>query len=800
MSGPGSPNLTRWNALLAAASMAWLMAGTPAPVAAAEPFTVGQIRVEGLRRISEGTLFNYLPIAPGDVVDDQRLAAALRAVYKAGFFKDVRFARDGTDLVIQVEERPAIRSFSLSGNKEIKTEDLERVLTRNGLAEGRIFDRSVLEGIQLEMTRQYHGRGRYGVDIQTDVTDVGDNQVSIDIRVREGETARIRQINIVGNASYADEQLLDIFELTTPGLFTWASGNDQYSREKLGGDLEKLRSFYMDRGHADFRIESTQVSVSPDKRGVFITINIREGEVYTIKEVKITGDMVVSEAELRRFVLAAPGSTFSMGLVTTSAQFVQQRLGNDGFAFAEVTPYPELDREKREVSLTLLVEPGSRVYVDSINFRGSSVTTDEVYRREMRQFEGTWLSNAALDRSRLRIQRLPFVEKVEHKIERLPGSEDLVDVNFDIEERSAGNFQAGIGFGGTNIGGFIDLSVTHSNFFGTGNRVSVNMNSRSFSQVYNISVTEPYWTIDGVSRTVSAFYNTSESLGQDLETFSRESFGFGTSFRWPLSEYQSFGFGVTLARTDLATAVFGSSQQLYDFLVDPNHGEPYLVNQGFGSLVAGLRYDSLVINGGWTSDTRNRAIFADRGTLRSITADIALYPGDVTFWAMKASNLTLFPLGRGFVLSMNGEIALAKPYGTSNDVPPDRKFYGGGADSVRGFRDSYLGPSYASRFGRELPLGGDLRVYLQNELLLPNFLADDPLAPPKNGRFSLFIDVGNVFAKPGEFEFADLRASAGMAATFLTPLGAMRFSFAFPFRREDTDEIERFQFTVGTVF
>jgi outer membrane protein insertion porin family len=776
---------------------AWMLA---LPAMAGEPFTVRDIRVEGLRRISEGTLFNYLPIAPGDTVDDAKLASALRAVYKAGFFKDVRFLRDGADLVISVEERPAIRSFSLTGNKEIKTEDLERVLTRNGLAEGRIFDRSVLEGIQLELTRQYHGRGRYGVKVETEVVDVGENQVTVDIVIREGETAKIRQINIVGNQTYTDEQLLDLFELSTPGLFTWASGDDQYEREKLGGDLEKLRSWYMDRGYADFRIESTQVTVSPDRRGVFITINLREGDVYTIKDVKLTGDMVVAEAELRRFVLAGPGNTFSMGAITSSSQLVQQRLGQDGYAFAEVTPYPELDRDNKQVSLTLLVEPGARVYVNRINVRGSTITTDEVYRREMRQFEGTWLSNQALDRSRLRIQRLPFVENVEHKIERVPGTEDLVDINFDVTERSAGNFQAGIGFGGTTFGGFIDLSVTHSNFFGTGNRVSLNMNSRSYSQVYSFSLTQPYWTLDGVSRTISAFYNTSDSLGQNLESFSRESYGFSTSFRWPISEYQSIGIGASLARTDIAVLVYNSSQQLYDFVTNPNHGDPYLLNNGGGTLTAGLKYDSLVFNGGWTSDTRNRAIFADRGTLRSLTGDVAIYPGDVSFWAVRASNHSLFPLPKGFVYSINAEVSLAKPYDTSADIPPDRKFYGGGADSVRGFRDSFLGPMYATSFGRSLPLGGDLRVSVQNELVLPNFLADDPLAPPKTGRFSAFVDVGNVFAKPSDFEFRDLRASFGLASTFLTPLGAMRFSFAIPFRHEDTDELEKFQFTVGTVF
>lgn len=768
--------------------------------AAEAPFRIANIRVEGLVRISEGTLFNYLPIQPGEVVDEAKLATALRAAYRAGFFRDIEFRRDGDDLVILVDERPAIESFAITGNREIKTEDLERVLVRAGLAEGRIFDRSVLDAVTQELIRQYHSRGRYGVEVGNDVVEVGANQVRVAINVKEGEVSGIRQINIVGNQAFTDEQLTGAFELSTPGLWSWISEDDRYAREKLGGDLEKLRSFYMDRGYADFRIDSTQVSVSPDRRGVFVTINLREGEQYTIKDVKLVGDLPVAEAELRAYLLVRDGAQYSMSRVNASSDLMTQRLGQDGFAFAEVTPYPELDREAKTVSMTFLVEAGKRAYVKRINFRSTGQTQDQVFRREMRQLEGTWLSNTLVDRSRLRIARLPYVEDVQHKVERVPGSEDEVEINYDITERSAGTFNAGLGFGGSTTGAFLQFDVTHTNFLGTGNRVAVTLNSRSYAQSYNVSVTQPYWTLDGVARTLGMYYTTAESFGVDLETISRENFGASMSFRWPLSEYASVQTGLNVSRTDLAVNSLSASPSYYDFVTNPNHGDPYQINLGFGNITTGLRYTTLLLQSGYSHDTRNRAVFADRGSLRSIGLDVAIWPGDVTWWSARTTQLTYLPLGGGFTLGMNGELTIVQPFGTTSDVPPDRRLFGGGADSVRGFRDAYLGPSYRNSSGVTYPIGGEMRVSLQNELLLPNLFADDPLAPPKNGRFGVFLDIGMVYLEPTDFAFEELRVSTGLAATFLTPVGAMRFSFAYPLRYEDTDQTERFQFTIGTLF
>jgi outer membrane protein insertion porin family len=587
-------------------------------------------------------------------------------------------------------------------------------------------------------------------------------------------------------------------------MFTWISEDDRYAREKLGGDLEKLRSYYMDRGYADFKIESTQVSISPDKRGVYITINIKEGDVYTVKDTKIVGDLPVAEADLKPFILLAPGSRFAMGAVNTTGELMKQRLGMDGFAFAEVTPYPELDREKKEVSLTFLVEAGSRVYVRRINFRTSGETDDHVFRREMRQMEGTWLTNSLVDRSRLRIARLPFVEDVTHKVERLPGSEDEVEINYDIKERQAGTFNASIGFGGSTTGAFVDFSISHSNFLGTGNRVQIALNSRSYAQSYSMSLTQPYWNVDGVSRTVAMYYNTAQALGNDLEPISRENFGANMSFRWPLSEYSYFNFGVSLSKTDLAVTSLFASPSVYAFVTNPNHGDIYEINTGGGGITNGItngvRYRTMSFTFGWAQDTRNRAIFADHGFLRQVVADVAVYPGDVQWYSLRSSQTNYIPLGAGFTIGMDSELVFVQPYMTTSDVPPDRKLFGGGADTVRGFRDSYLGPTYTNSSGKDVPTGGNLRVSMQNELLLPNFFADDPTAPPKNGRFGLFLDVGMVYPEVKDFSFDELRASAGLSASFLTPIGAMRFSFAYPLLSEDTDQTERFQFTIGTLF
>lgn len=777
-----------------------LLCGISVHAAEEQGFVIGEIRIEGLRRISEGTLLNYLPLAVGDRADAERLRAALRALYRSGFFQDIEFRRDGAALIVRVRERPSIASFSFDGNRDIETEELERSLTRAGLAEGRIFDRSILDALKQELTQQYYSRGKYSVRIDTEVVDLGNDQVSVAIHIKEGERAVIRQINIVGNQDFADERLLEEFELSTPHFWSWLTQDDRYARETLSGDLEKLRSFYMDRGYADFRVESVQIAISPDRRSIFATINLHEGEVYTIKETKLTGNLVVPEDDLRRLIALAPGQTFSMAAVTLTSDLIGQRLGNDGYAFAEVTPLPELDEENKQISITFFIDPGERVYVNRVNFTGTGITQDEVYRRELRQLEGSWLSNVALDRSRLRISRLPFVEDVEVETVRVPGTEDRVDLEFRVRERSAGNFQLAVGYGGVSQGLFVNGSLTHANFLGTGERVSVELNSLAFGKTLNFSFTDPYFTIDGVSRTLSGYYSSSERLGRELERFDISSLGLLTSFRWPISEFDALGFSVNLQHNELAALAGGGqtlSDQLFLFLTNPAHGNTEQIELLNGITNYLLTYEVLELETSLIHDTRNRAIFADRGVLRTLALTASVPPGDVTYAALRLGQLTYLPLGAGFTFSINGELSATTPWDDDSDVPPRRKLFGGGSDSVRGFREDTLGP-FDERTG--VPLGGNMRLFVQNDLVLPNLFADEPGQSSSTARFSLFYDIGNVFSEPAEFEFGELRASAGLSATFLTPIGAMRFSYAYPVREKPGDLFKRFQFTIGTVF
>ncbi|MCZ6585515.1 MAG: outer membrane protein assembly factor BamA, partial [Gammaproteobacteria bacterium] len=485
-----------------------LSAGT---VQAFEPWIVRNFRVEGAQRISEGTIYNYLPINIGDTLTDQRVQEAIRAIYSTGFFRDVEFRRDGDVLLIAVLERPSIEDFTISGNKDIETEQLESSLRDVGLSQGKVFDRSVLEEVKQALTEQYYSQGKYGVSIETPIEVLPDNRVRVSIEIIEGERAKIRQVNIVGNTSFDDEEILDSFELQTGNLLSFMRNDDRYSKQALEGDLETLRSFYMDRGFADFRWDSVQVAISPDKRDIFITVNITEGDRYTISDVKLAGQMVVPEEDLRALIYTGPGQIYSQGVLTLSEEFMRARLGQDGYAFAQVQAVPELDRDTKEASVTFFIEPQNRVYVRRINFNGSDTVNDEVFRREMRQLEGSYLSNSLVNRSQELLRRLPYVQSVEYETTPVLGSPDLVDIDFEIEEGLPGTFGGGIGYSET-WGAQLNANFVHSNFMGTGDRISANISGGEFATVTTFNYTEPYRTIDGLSRTLTLSF-------RDIEQF-----------------------------------------------------------------------------------------------------------------------------------------------------------------------------------------------------------------------------------------------------------------------------------------
>ena len=776
-------------------------------------FTVGDIRIEGLQRISEGTVFNYLPVNIGDRLDQRRIDEALRAIYATGFFRDVELRRDGGTLIIVVLERPSIESFTIEGNKDIKTEDLEKSLRNVGLARGKTFNQSTLDEVERFLTDQYYSRGKYGVRVDTRVDELEDNRVRIAIDIVEGKRSRIRQINVVGNEAFDDEELLDILKLRTPNWLSWYRQDDRYSREELSGDLEKLRSWYLDRGYANFEIDSTQVAIAPDREDMFITVNVKEGEVFRISDVKIAGNLVVPEAELLALVQVRRGDVFSQRMLTATTELMAFRLGQDGYAFAKIDPVPQLNPETKEIGITFLVDPGQRAYVRRINFSGSTGINDDVLRREMRQMEGGYLSNAAVERSKLRLQRLPFIESVEVETTPVPGSPDLVDVDFNVKEGLPGQFSGGIGYSESQSV-LLNGSFVHSNFLGTGNRVAAEINAGQYSKVFSVSHTDPYRTVDGVSRTLSATWRSINQFTSASSDFETETGTLAADYGWPISEFQSVRAGLAIQRSDLVTDPNGSSQEAVDWV--RNNGNTYTERVSFGvppisTEFYGTEFDTFSLTLGWGFDSRNRGIFADRGARHRLNLSYTLPGSDVEFYTVNYDYLQFLPLSKWFTVLNSFELGYGFDIGDTTSIPPYRRFFGGGPESVRGFRESRLGPK--DSFGN--PYGGNLKVTNQFELLLPM-----PDKWRNSARFSVFFDAGNVFSTdsvtfvgrdgvtPVDYDFSldDIKYSTGVAVQWLAPLGVFRFSYAVPLNDEKSsgveygDETEGFQFSIGQAF
>ncbi len=774
--------------------------------AAAQEFVVRDMRVEGLQRIAEGTVFNYLPINIGDTVDELRIQEAIKSLYLQGLFEDIELRRDGDSLVIAVRERPSIESFEIEGNKDIKTEDLMESLRGVGLAKGRTFDRSILENVKSALLEQYYDRGKYAVVVDAYVQDRPNNTVRVGFNIVEGDRAKIRQVNIVGNTIFAEEELREGFELQTANWLSWFRQDDRYSKEALEGDLEALRSYYMNRGYADFRVDSTQVAISPNKKDMFITIGVHEGEQYTISEVKMVGDLIIPEAQLRAMVLARPGSIFNQSLLTQSTELMSFRYGEQGYANAEIEPVPELNHETKEATVTFFVDPQNRVYVRNINFNGVDEIDDEVLRREMRQMEGAYLSNRLVDRSKVRLQRLPYIESVESRNIPVTGSPDLVDVEFDLEYRMPGQFSGGVGFSESQ-GVLLNGSVIHTNFLGTGNRVALELISGKYQKVYSLSHTDPYRTIDGVRRTIGVNYREITQFTSASSDFSTTSAGATLDYGYPISEYQTLSYGLNYQHAELLAST-SSTQQAQDWVL--HNGNPFVENIGNGGVFFGTEYDSVELIVGWTFDSRNRALFANRGTRQQFVLGVTIPGSDVEYYTARYNFTKYFPLGRNWTIRYNVDAAIGEALGDTTALPPFKQFYGGGPQSVRGFRESYLGPR--DSFGN--PYGGNVMFASQLELILPM-----PQKWQAQARASLFYDVGNVF-NTGEVEFTDklgapieykpafneLRESVGIGVQWLAPLGLFRFSYAFPlneYRGNDRyyrDELERFQFSIGQAF
>lgn len=777
-----------------------------APIAFAQNgWVVRNFQVEGTQWISEGTVYNYLPINIGDTIDDQLRREAFRALYETGFFQDIEFRRDGDTLIIAVLERPRIEEFTFSGNEDIEDEQLEESMAGVGLSVGKTFDRSILDEVTQYLTDQYHGRGKYAAIVNPVVEPLPDNRVRVAIEIQEGERAKIREINIIGNSVFEDEDLIEDFELSTGGLLSFIRNDDRYSKEALEGDLETLRSYYMDRGYADFRLEAPQVTISPDKRDIFVTIGIDEGDLYTISDVDVAGDLVVPEGQLRALIFAQPGQIFSQQLLTFSEEAMTTRLGQDGYAFAQVRAVPELDEENKTVNVRFFVDPQNRVYVRRINFLGADSVNDEVFRREMRQMEGGYLSNVLVDRSQLFLQRLPYVEAVEYDTVPVPGSPDLVDVNFQVTEGLPGQFGGSLGFSesqGVILGG----NFVHSNFMGTGNRVGLNLSGGEFYKVYDMNFTDAYRTMDGLARTISFTYQDIKQFTNATSDFSTQTIAAGMNWAYPITGFQQVRVGFSYQHAEMLTSFFSSDQARQ--WVQAN-GTPLEVG-GLSGLF-GTEFDTLELVLGWSRDSLNRGLFPDAGSRIAFSLNAALPGSEVEYFVSRLDFTKYIRLMGPWRFRINSEIAFGDAYGDETTaLPPYRNFFGGGANSVRGYKESYMGPIDSQRN----PNGGNLLVANQFELIIPT-----PEKIAGSTRISLFYDVGNVFHTGGinffdklgdpidySFDADQLRHSVGIAVEWLAPLGLLRFSYASTLNaREESDrfyadQTEQFQFNVGQAF
>ncbi|OUD15786.1 outer membrane protein assembly factor BamA [Thioflexithrix psekupsensis] len=742
-------------------------------VTALESFVVEDIRLEGLRRNSPGTVFNYLPVNRGDKFDAELSVLAINRLFKSGLFRDIQLQRDGNVLVVVLDERPAISFIEFNGNKQLKTDDLRRALRGVGFAEGRVFDRSLLERVEQELQRQYFTLGRYGVSLQSTVTPLDRNRVAVQIDIREGEVARIQHINLVGNRAFDDDTLLSELNLTTGGWFTFLTNSDQYSRQKLAGDLETLRSYYLDRGYINYSIDSTQVSITPDKEHVYITINMTEGDQYRVNEIRLVGNLIAPEEELLGLMKVKSGDVFSRKSVTASTEAVTDRIGHEGYAFANVNPVPDIDPATKTINLSLFIDPGKRVYVRNINFSGNTRTRDEVLRREMRQMESAWISTQHVKRSQERLERLNYFDNVTVETQLVPNHNDLVDLNYRVVERPSGNLMAGVGFSQSQ-GLLFNASIQQDNFLGTGKRVGFAFNNSKVNTVYNLSYFNPFIDVDGVSRGYNLFYRTTDAEEANLSRYTMDIYGLGVNYGIPISEFNDVRLGGEYDHTELKTTS-ESAQEIFDFIRD--NGESYHAYR----LVAG-----------WSRDTRNRSILPDSGVMQSFSARVALPLGDLKYYKVSYRHQWLYPLTENYTLSLDGEVAYGDGYGSTHSLPFFENYTAGGPRSVRGYEDNTLGP----RDSRGRPFGGNFKMVGNAEIILPVPFAENA----KSFRLSAFVDVGNVYASIDDFEASDLRYTAGLAALWVSPLGMLTFSLAKPLNKKPGDETQAFQFSIGTTF
>jgi len=742
-------------------------------VEAVDEFVIEDIRVEGLKRITPGTVFNYLPMKVGDKFNDSISSDAVRALFKTGFFDDVKVEKDGNDLVLIFKERPAIGTISITGNEDVKSDELLDNLKQIGFAEGRVFLQAQLDMVEAEMQRQYYSFGKYAAEITSTVTPLDNNRVAIKIDVSEGIVAKIKKINIVGNSIFDEEDLLKVFNLSTSTMFSFFSKNDQYSKQKLSGDLESLRTFYLDRGYLNFAIDSTQVTITPDKKGIYITINVTEGEIYKVSDVKLGGDLTIPQDDLLKLITIKPGELFSRKKVTGTTKNITDRLGEEGYSFANVNSIPNIDKEAKTVSITFFVDPGKRVYVRRINFTGNTKTKDEVLRREMRQQEGAWISTSQVERGKLRLQRTGYFRDVNVETPLVPGVSDQVDVNYAVEEAPGGQFGIGLGFS-QNSGLILTTSLSQDNFLGSGKRISFSFNNSDVNSRYSLGYFNPYYTIDGVSRGFNAFYRETNAFDANLSDYDSKNVGGDIAFGLPISENNSIDTAFQYQKTDIKLGPLASTQ-VTNF-VNTN----------------GSEYDIFSWNVGFRYDTRNNAILPDKGTYHRIGSEVVLPGSDVEYYKLVYETKWFTNIHEDYILTLGADFGYGDAYGDTSELPFFENFYAGGPRSIRGYKENTIGP----RDNTRRAIGGSTKIIGNAELILPvPFLEDF-----KQARISGFFDAGNVYGPDEDIEFDDIRYSTGISAIWVSPFGAISASYAVPLAEKSTDQTQHFQFTFGTTF
>jgi outer membrane protein insertion porin family len=764
----------------------------------ADAFVVSNIKIEGLQRLPDGTLLNYLPIAVGDPIDDNQITYAISELYKTGFFADVKFFRDGDVLVVQVKERPSIADVKFSGNSDIDDDALKEALVNIGVTKGQIYNRSLLDKLTLELEHVYFSQGKYGVKIKTNVTDLDQNRVDIDITISEGEVALIKHINIIGNNVYSEDTLLGEMESGVPSAWALFSSADEYSKPKINGDLEKLRSYYLDRGYIKFNIDSTQVALTPDKKDIYITINVFEGDRYKISSSVLTGELVVNRRTMESQISTQPGMYFSRSLMTSSKKGLEDMMGRIGYAFSEVKITPTIDDEKKEVALNYHVIPGEKVYVRRIDIFGNDSTQDQVYRREIRLMEGSILASDQLERSKIRIQRLPFVETVNVESVPVPGTNNQVDLKVTVEEKLAGSFNIGAGFSQTQ-GLLFNVGLTQENLFGTGKRLALNINTDRANTIYSGAYTNPYYTIDGISRTVSVSLRQRDAAQEDINNYQTDSADLNISYGIPLSEFNTLNLGYGASQVSITPSTTNPSIDVTLFLQQ----------QGNQTL-----FNNLTLNSSFSHDTRNRTVFATAGSQQTIAMNMTVPGSDLEYYKLSYITNTYIGITSATTLLLRSNLAYGDGYGTTGSLPFFERYFAGGIRTVRGFESNSLGPrdpesGYA--------IGGNMRVTAGADYIFPIPFVEKA---PSSVRLSAFYDIGNVYLNDyhtynapygtNGFQADQLRSSVGLSFVWISPIGPLVFSYAKALNAVSSsgtglpddygDKLRAFQFSIGSAF